>query len=127
MITQNYLPFHVELKNKFFNNENKIMNYDKIFDYVTEFIILYDEQLEKYEENRLFNIKIDYNNKNIFIYSFDKLLCFIMKNNKNNIDKIYAHKYIDKFDNIIHNQYENFIFELIKNINKNFNNIILSK
>ena len=127
MITQNYLPFHVELKNKFISNENKIMNYDKIFDYVTEFIILYDEQLEKYEENRLFNIKIDYNNKNIFIYSFDKLLCFIMKNNKNNIDKIYAHKYIDKFDNIIHNQCENFIFELIKNINKNFNNIILSK
>ena len=78
MITQNYLPFHVELKNKFINNENKIMNYDKIFDYVTEFIILYDEQLEKYEENRLFNIKIDYNNTNIFIYSFDNIV-FIMK------------------------------------------------
>ena len=112
MISQNYLPFHVKLKNKFFSNENKIINYDKIFDYVTEFIILYDEQLDKYEENRLFNIKIDYNNKNIFVYSFDQLLCFIMKNNKNNSEKIYAHKYIDNFDNITHNQCENFILEL---------------
>ena len=127
MININNIPSNIKLVNNYHNKNNQFIDYNKLFNFVTEYIILYDEQLDKYDEKRLFKIIVDYNNKNIFIYSFDKLLCLLIKNNKDNNQKIYGHKYIDKYDNICHNQCEDFILKLIQSINKNFNNIIYIK
>ena len=125
MFKKNKLPNHIKLNKLFYNNSNNNINYDEIFNYIFEYTCLYDEQLDKYDEKRFFNIYIDHNNKNIFVYSFDRLLCFILTKDKNKKPKIYGHKYIDNYDNINHIQSENFIYELIKNINKNFDNIIM--
>ena len=127
MINVDNIPSNIKLIHNYYSKNNEFIKYNKLFNFVTEYIILYDEQLDKYNEKRLFKIVVDYNNKNIYIYSFDKLLCLLIKNNKDIKLKIYGHKYIDNYDKIDHNQCEDFILDLIQSINKNFNNIIYTK
>ena len=82
---------------------------------------MYDEKLDKYHEKKQFFINIDYINKNINIFTFDKTIILNIDSKKR---KIYGYKYIDKYDTIYHKQCSHYIIELINNINKNFNNII---
>ena len=108
MINVDNIPSNIKLIHNYYSKNNEFINYNKLFNFVTEYIILYDEQLDKYNEKRLFKIVVDYNNKDIKL-------------------KIYGHKYIDNYDKIDHNQCEDFILDLIQSINKNFNNIIYTK
>ena len=116
---------NLELKSTFNNYENKINFDDKLFNYVIEYIYLYQEKLDKYDEKCLFNINIDYCNKRINIMSFDFLLKFsLYKDNVTQMINIDGYKYIDKFDYLENKECNDFIFLLIKHINNNFDNII---
>ena len=67
MINVDNIPSNIKLIHNYYSKNNEFINYNKLFNFVTEYIILYDEQLDKYNEKRLFKIVVDYNNKNIYM------------------------------------------------------------
>ena len=112
----NNINMNLICKNKFYG----IIQKTNIYDYINHYINIYEEKMDKYDEK--INFRIIRDNNSIKIMSYD--LTVILYINKKYINGyIYEDKY-DKLDNFI---IEEFIETLIKNINKNFNNLIKEK
>jgi hypothetical protein len=97
-----------------------IIRDNKLYDYVNDYINIYEEKMDKYDEK--INFRIIREKEYIQIMSYD-LTVMLYINEKYINGYIYEDKY-DKLDNSI---IEEFIETLIKNINKNFENIIKEK
>lgn len=103
-------------KKKFYG----INNNNDLYNYVNDYINIYEEKMDKYNEKINFRIIRDENFIHIMSYDLTVMLY---------INEKYINGYIyeDNYDKLDNSMIEEFIETLIQNINKNFENCIKEK